>query len=83
VYAYAFGELLVLAIYDRYEKGQAGFVDAYMELLRAGGSDWPEKLISKLGVDINDPQFWKNGLSIVENLVNEAEKLAADLGVEL
>ncbi len=82
VYAYAFGELLVLALYDRYEKGQAGFVDAYMELLRAGGSDWPEKLISKLGVDINDPQFWKNGLSIVEDLVNEAEKLAADLGVD-
>ncbi len=80
VYAYAFGELLVLALYDRYEKGQAGFDEAYIELLRAGGSDWPEKLIGKLGVDINDPRFWKNGLSIVEDLVNQAEKLAAEIG---
>jgi len=80
VYAYAFGELLVLALYDRYEKGQAGFDDSYIELLRAGGSDWPEKLIGKLGVNINDPQFWKNGLSIVEDLVNQAEKLATEIG---
>ena len=73
---------MVLALYDRYEKGQAGFDDAYIELLRAGGSDWPEKLIGKLGVDINDPQFWKNGLSIVEDLVNQAEKLADEIGAD-
>lgn len=80
VYAYAFGELLVLALYDRYEKGQDGFDEAYIELLRAGGSDWPEKLIGKLGVDINDPQFWKNGLTIVNDLVNQAERLADEIG---
>jgi oligoendopeptidase F len=82
VYAYAFGELLVLALYDRYEKGQDGFTEAYVNLLKAGGSDWPEQLIGTLGVDINDPEFWKNGLGIVDRLVKEAEVLARELGVD-
>lgn len=81
VYAYAFGELLVLALYDRYEKGQPEFQERYLELLRAGGSDWPEKLISKLGVDINNPDFWLNGLDILDDLVSQAEALASEIGI--
>lgn len=81
VYAYAFGELLVLSLYDRYEKGQEGFTEAYIELLKAGGSDWPENLIGKLGVDINDPAFWNNGLNIIDELVKQAEELAEEIGV--
>ncbi|HAC16721.1 MAG TPA: oligoendopeptidase F [Bacteroidetes bacterium] len=80
VYAYAFGELLVLSLYDRYEKGQDGFAEAYIELLKAGGSDWPENLIGKLGVDINDPSFWNNGLNIIDDLVKQAEALAEQIG---
>lgn len=80
VYAYAFGELLVLSLYDRFEKGDADFESRYLELLKAGGSDWPENLIGKMGVDINDEMFWNNGLSIVDSLVREAEELAKTIG---
>jgi oligoendopeptidase F len=80
VYAYAFGELLVLSLYDRYEKGDADFETRYLELLKAGGSDWPENLIGKMGVNINDQSFWNNGLGIVDSLVREAEVLAEKIG---
>lgn len=79
VYAYAFGELLVLSLYDRYEKGDEGFQERYLELLKAGGSDWPENLVGKLGVDINDASFWNNGLSIIDDLVRQAEELAKEI----
>lgn len=80
VYAYAFGELLVLSLYDRYEKGDADFETRYLELLKAGGSDWPENLIGKMGVNINEQSFWNNGLGIVDSLVREAEELAEKIG---
>ncbi|HLR91334.1 MAG TPA: M3 family oligoendopeptidase [Balneolaceae bacterium] len=77
VYAYAFGELLVLALYDLYSNSEiAGFEEKYLDLLRAGGSDWPETLIGKLGLDVKDPEFWNNGLNLFEEMVREAEALA-------
>jgi oligoendopeptidase F len=77
VYAYAFGELLVLALYARYQKNGAGFADAYINLLSAGGSNWPHELVKPLGVDLTDPTFWNNGLQILDDMVAEAERLAA------
>lgn len=77
VYAYAFGELLVLALYDIYEKSdKKTFADNYLELLSAGGSDWPHHLISKMGLDIREKGFWLSGLSLFEKMVTEAEELA-------
>ncbi|MEP0546090.1 MAG: M3 family oligoendopeptidase [Rhodothermales bacterium] len=76
VYAYAFGELLVLALYARYRDGQDGFTDAYLDLLRAGGSDWPHVLVGKLGIDLQDPAFWQQGLGAIEALIAEAEAAA-------
>jgi oligoendopeptidase F len=76
VYAYAFGELLVLAMYARYLEDPVGFPDRYVRLLEAGGSDWPHVLVGKVGVDLQNPEFWALGLSAVEELVEEAEKLA-------
>ncbi|HKJ31563.1 MAG TPA: M3 family oligoendopeptidase [Balneolales bacterium] len=76
VYAYAFGELLVLALYEQYTRKPEGFADRYLELLSAGGSDWPEHLISKMGFDINSPDFWQKGLRVIEGMIEEAEKLA-------
>ena len=75
VYAYAFGELLVLALFDLYQSGAPGFQDNYLELLRAGGSDWPHKLIGSMGVDIRDSAFWMQGLSLFEGMIVEAEQL--------
>ncbi len=76
VYAYAFGELLVLALYARYEAADGGFADRYLDLLRAGGSDWPHELVGRMGVDLEDESFWETGLSHVESLIEEAEELA-------
>ncbi len=75
-YAYAFGELLVLALYKLYrERGQA-FVPGYVELLSRGGSVSPAELLAPLGVDINQPDFWQNGLDQVGEYVAQAEHLA-------
>ena len=76
VYAYAFGELLVLALYARYQEDGAGFADKYVAMLSRGGSDWPHAIVEPLGVDLTDPGFWGNGLRILEDLVVEAERLA-------
>lgn len=79
VYAYAFGELLVLALYDSYKSSKNGFSDKYLSLLEAGGSDWPHNLVSTMGLDIKDKNFWSRGLDIFEGMVKEAEELAASL----
>src|SRR5439155_13899328 len=76
VYAYAFGNLLALAIYARYEAQGAAFVPSYLQLLAAGGSDTPETLGRLVGVDLADPDFWKAGLGVIDELVTEAEELA-------
>ena len=79
VYAYAFGELLVLALYEEYTQHPEGFAERYMELLSAGGSEWPEDLVAKMGLDITDPGFWDKGLAAFERMVDEAEELAKEL----
>jgi len=76
-YAYAFGELLVLALLRRYDEEGEAFVPRYVELLRAGGSQAPAALLAKLGLDVTDPRFWEGGLAVLEGMVAEAEALAA------
>ena len=80
VYAYSFGELLVLALYARYQSEGGDFGERYIEMLSAGGSDWPHDLMKPLGVDLTDPGFWNEGVALVEQMVSDAEKLAAELG---
>ena len=77
VYAYAFGELLVLALYARYQAAPADFPDKYVGLLAAGGSDWPHVLVSRLGIDLQDPVFWQQGLQAIEDMITRAEALYA------
>ncbi len=79
VYAYAFGELLVLALYQKYQESGSGFADQYIELLRSGGKDWPHELVGKLGVDLRDPAFWAGGVQAIGDMVDEAEALAVGL----
>ena len=79
VYAYAFGELLVLALYARYREAPEGFSERYLALLEAGGSNWPEELVKPLGVDLKDPEFWNRGLAMIEELVRQAEEMAGKL----
>jgi oligoendopeptidase F len=75
-YAYAFGELLVLALLRRYDEEGEAFVPRYLELLEAGGSDTPEALLARMDLDIGDPAFWDGGLAVLEDMVAEAEALA-------
>jgi len=75
-YAYAFGELLVLALIHRYDEEGDAFVPRYLELLRAGGSEAPHDLLARIGIDVRDPTFWDGGLALLEELVEEAEALA-------
>jgi oligoendopeptidase F len=76
-YAYAFGELLVLALLRRYDEEGETFVPRYLDLLRAGGSQAPAALLARLGLDVSDPRFWEGGLAVLEGMVAEAEALAA------
>ena len=76
-YAYSFGELLVLALYKRYEEEGESFVPRYLELLSAGGSNKPEVLLKKAGVDITHADFWNGGLAVLRSMVEEVEALVS------
>jgi len=80
VYAYAYGQLLALAVYGRYEEEGEAFVPAYLELLGAGGSRSPEELGKIVGVDLADPGFWDRGLAIVDRQLEAAENAAREAG---
>jgi oligoendopeptidase F len=79
VYAYSFGYLFSLAIYGRYLDEGESLVEPYFDLLRAGGSAPPAELASRLGFDIGDAGFWSAGLDAIGELVDEAERVAAQL----
>ena len=80
VYAYAYGQLLALAVYGRYEEEGESFVPAYIDLLSAGGSKSPEELGEIVGIDLADPGFWDKGLALVERQLDAAEQAARDAG---
>jgi len=74
-YAYSFGNLLALSLFQRYKKEGKDFVPAYMSILAAGGSKKPEKLLAEYGFDIRSPKFWQEGF----DYVNEQVKVLASL----
>ena len=80
VYAYAYGQLLALAVYARYEVEGDAFVPSYLDMLRAGGSKSPEDLGRIVGVDLADPRFWDGGLAIIDAQLSAAEQAAKDAG---
>lgn len=80
VYAYAYGQLLALSVYARYVEEGDAFVPAYLDLLRAGGSRSPQELGAIVGCDLADPDFWANGLKIVDGQLTAAEDAARAAG---
>ncbi|MBA2637611.1 MAG: M3 family oligoendopeptidase [Solirubrobacterales bacterium] len=76
VYAYAYGQLLAMSIYQRYLDEGESFVPAYLELLAAGGSRSPEDLAALVGIDLTDPGFWDRGLDLIEGQLREAQDAA-------
>ncbi|HEV3055945.1 MAG TPA: M3 family oligoendopeptidase [Solirubrobacteraceae bacterium] len=77
VYAYAYGQLLALSVYQRYLDEGESFVPKYLQLLSTGGSRSPEQLGEIVGVDLADPGFWDSGLRLVEEQLTAAEEAAA------
>jgi oligoendopeptidase F len=73
VYSYAFGELLVLSLYQIYLKEGDAFVKKYLELLAAGGSQSPDILLKPFEIDLNDPAFWGNGLELIDEMLSTLE----------
>ena len=75
VYAYAFGDCLVNSLYGVYQRAEPGFVEKYFALLSAGGSKHYSELLAPFGLDARDPSFWAIGLSMIEGMIDELEKL--------
>ena len=74
-YAYSFGNLLALSLFQRYKKEGQGFVPAYMDILAAGGSKKPEKLLKEHGLDIQSTKFWQEGFDYVNEQVKALSSL--------
>jgi len=75
VYAYAFGQLLVLSLYQQFKAEGESFKPRYLKILSAGGSEAPAKILSDAGIDIRSAKFWQGGFDVLQKLVSELEKL--------
>ncbi|HGG04160.1 MAG TPA: M3 family oligoendopeptidase [Aliiroseovarius sp.] len=75
VYAYAFGDGLVNALYAVYEEGDADFQGKYFEMLKAGGSKHHKDLLAPFGLDASDPAFWDKGLAMISGMIDELEAM--------
>jgi oligoendopeptidase F len=75
VYAYAFGDCLVNALYDLFEQGHPKFQDKYLEMLSAGGTLRHKELLAPFGLDASDPAFWNRGLAVIERMIDQLEEL--------
>ncbi|MDP3340846.1 M3 family oligoendopeptidase [Frigidibacter sp.] len=75
VYAYAFGDGLVNALYAAYEEGLPGFEEKYFDMLRAGGSKHHKELLAPFGLDASDPAFWDKGLGMIAGMIDELEAM--------
>jgi oligoendopeptidase F len=77
VYAYAFGDGLVNALYSVYAEGAPGFQDKYFDMLKAGGSKHHKELLAPFGLDASDPAFWNKGLDMISGFIDELEAMEA------
>ncbi|MFX0545564.1 M3 family oligoendopeptidase [Roseovarius sp. S1116L3] len=75
VYAYAFGDGLVNALYAVYEENPDGFEDKYFDMLKAGGSKHHSDLLKPFGLDASDPKFWDKGLDMISGMIDELEAM--------
>ncbi|GAB4557267.1 MAG: M3 family oligoendopeptidase [Anaerolineae bacterium] len=75
VYAYSFGQLLVLSLYQRYREQGDAFRPTYLEILSYGGSDSPQKILSRAGIDITSRDFWQGGFDVIAGMIDELAAL--------
>lgn len=77
-YAYSFGQLLVLALYRRYQQEGDAFKPGYLKILAYGGSARPEAILQEEGIDITDPAFWQGGFDVIAEMIDELESIPLD-----
>ena len=77
-YAYSFGQLLVLALYRRYQQEGDAFKPGYLKILAYGGSARPEAILQEAGIDITDPAFWQGGFDVIAEMIDELESIPLD-----
>jgi len=77
VYAYTFGKLLVLSLYQQYKAEGETFKPRYLQILASGGSEAPVTILSRAGINVFDPSFWQSGFDYIDSLVNQLEVLTA------
>lgn len=80
VYAYAFGDCLVNALYAVYQGGHPGFQAKYLDMLRAGGAKRHRELLAPFGLDAADPSFWQRGLDVIAGFIDELEQTSGARG---
>ena len=74
VYAYAFGQLLVLALYQMYRREGEAFKPKYLKILSYGGSESPARILKEAGIDITSAEFWQGGFDVIAGMIDELEK---------
>ncbi len=74
-YSYSFGELLTLALFQRYVDEGPTFMPAYLQLLESGGSQRPEHALAQLGIDINRPEFWEQGFEVIRGFLSDLQEI--------
>ena len=75
-YAYSFGQLLALSLYQQYKEQGQSFVPKYLQILAYGGSRSPDEILSEVGIDISSAEFWQGGFDVIEGMIAELEALA-------
>ena len=75
-YAYSFGQLLVLALYQQYRREGEAFIPNYLKILAYGGSEAPMKILTNAGLDITSPDFWQGGFDVLESMITELDELS-------
>lgn len=78
VYAYAFGQLLVLSLYQQYREEGESFKPRYLKILEAGGSDAPVRVLSEAGIDVHSAEFWQGGFDVIAGLVEQLESIPVE-----
>jgi oligoendopeptidase F len=76
VYAYAFGQLLVLSLYKQFKAEGESFKPRYIQLLAAGGSESPMKILDDAGVNVRTPAFWQGGFDVLSAMVDKLEQMS-------
>jgi oligoendopeptidase F len=80
VYAYGFGQLLVLALYSQYQIEGESFKPRYMKLLAAGGAESPMQILNEAGIDVSRAEFWQGGFDVVRRMIEQLEAIPVPHG---